>query len=307
MADPFTIRIFVPDGEPEGIRIIDRMNWTGLGIAFPREKWQSVRDGDFLKGADGGPVGVYVLFGHDEDDDLPLVYIGESDGVRDRLQSHFDKKDFWSHAVVFVSPSSNLNKLHVQWLEFSLIRKAQVAGRSKLLNSQTPKEPTISVQERADCTAFLREMLQILPLVNLRVFEKPVAVSVADVAKSAPATSPGYDTIVVPAHEEGFKQVFLGEHCWYAIRIAAGKIGRFRWIAGYQVAPVSAITHLAEIDRIEPYGDEGKYKVIFKGPAQPVGPVAIGSAPQGTMQGPRYTSHHKLLSAATVVDLMPWG
>ena len=26
--DPFTIRIFVPDGDPEGIRIIDRMNWT---------------------------------------------------------------------------------------------------------------------------------------------------------------------------------------------------------------------------------------------------------------------------------------
>jgi hypothetical protein len=26
MADPFTIRIFVPDGNPEGVRIIDRMN-----------------------------------------------------------------------------------------------------------------------------------------------------------------------------------------------------------------------------------------------------------------------------------------
>jgi hypothetical protein len=25
---PFTIRIFVPDGDPEGVRIINRMNWT---------------------------------------------------------------------------------------------------------------------------------------------------------------------------------------------------------------------------------------------------------------------------------------
>lgn len=31
-ADPFTIRIFVPDGDPGGVRIIDRMNWTGLGM-----------------------------------------------------------------------------------------------------------------------------------------------------------------------------------------------------------------------------------------------------------------------------------
>lgn len=41
--DPFTIRIFVPDGDPEGIRTIDRMNWTGMGIVFPREKWIDAR------------------------------------------------------------------------------------------------------------------------------------------------------------------------------------------------------------------------------------------------------------------------
>ena len=35
MPDPFTIRIFVPDGAPEGVRLIDRMNWTGIGLAFP--------------------------------------------------------------------------------------------------------------------------------------------------------------------------------------------------------------------------------------------------------------------------------
>jgi len=43
MADPFTIRIFAPNGDPEGVRLIDRMNWTGLGIAFPRSKWVEVR------------------------------------------------------------------------------------------------------------------------------------------------------------------------------------------------------------------------------------------------------------------------
>jgi hypothetical protein len=41
--DPFTIRIFEPDGDPEGIKIIDRMNWTGMGISFPLEKWKGDR------------------------------------------------------------------------------------------------------------------------------------------------------------------------------------------------------------------------------------------------------------------------
>jgi hypothetical protein len=31
-SDLFTIRIFAPDGNPEGVRIIDRLNWTGLGM-----------------------------------------------------------------------------------------------------------------------------------------------------------------------------------------------------------------------------------------------------------------------------------
>ena len=45
MADPFTsIRIFVPDGDPEGVRLIDRMNWTGLSLVFPREKWPETRN-----------------------------------------------------------------------------------------------------------------------------------------------------------------------------------------------------------------------------------------------------------------------
>ncbi len=54
MTDPFTIRIFVPDGDPEGIRLIDRMNWTSIGVALPRARWPEVK----LR------TGVYVLVGY---------------------------------------------------------------------------------------------------------------------------------------------------------------------------------------------------------------------------------------------------
>lgn len=59
--DPFTIRIFVPDGDPEGVRLIDRMNWTGLGIVLPREKWPSTKQRpEFSR------TGVYILTGQTE-------------------------------------------------------------------------------------------------------------------------------------------------------------------------------------------------------------------------------------------------
>ena len=89
-SDPFTIRIFVPDGDPEGVRIIDRMNWTGLGIVFPRAKWPDVRQrSEFSR------TGVYILVGYKAGaDDLPALYIGQADGVRTRVDSHHQNKDF---------------------------------------------------------------------------------------------------------------------------------------------------------------------------------------------------------------------
>src|SRR4029077_16240688 len=58
MVAPFTIRIFVPDGDPEGVRIIDRMNWTGLGSVVPKKKWRDTRRRDeFWR------PGVYILVG----------------------------------------------------------------------------------------------------------------------------------------------------------------------------------------------------------------------------------------------------
>ena len=92
MADPFTIRIFVPDGDPEGVRLIDRMNWTGLGLVFPREKWPETRNRpEFAR------TGVYILVGYrNETDELPTLYIGQADGVKNRIDNHFQAKDFWN-------------------------------------------------------------------------------------------------------------------------------------------------------------------------------------------------------------------
>ena len=55
------------------------------------------------------------------------------------------------------------------------------------------------------------------------------------------------DTIVVPANEDGFNDVFLGQDCWFAIRISSSMIDRIKYIAGYQTAPISAITYYAEV------------------------------------------------------------
>jgi hypothetical protein len=112
----------------------------------------------------------------------------------------------------------------------------------------------------------------------------------------------GSDTVVVPAREEGFEDVFLGENRWYAIRIGAAMKERLKYIAAYRVAPRSAVTHIAEIASIKPYKDSGKYVVNFKAPAQEIGPIRLGdgSAPQA----PVYVRRDRLLQASSLADAM---
>jgi len=302
MGEPYTIRVFVPDGEPEGVKIVELLNWTGVGIAFPRAAWSRIGNRSEFKRS-----GVYILTGTAEgtDDELPTIYVGQGDEIGTRIDSHLVNKEFWDWAFAFVSKGGALNRAHITWLEHALIERARRAQRCHLDNATQPREPGLSESERADTQGFLREMLRILPLLGVRVFEKPVAVATPGAEPTTPgAPADSRDTVVVPAQEDGFTEVFLGEHCWYAIRIGGGMLPRIKYIAAYQTAPISAITHYARVDRIEPYGDEGKYRLIFAEPAKPLSqPIPFGDAPSGSMQGPRYTSLSKLLSARSVPDL----
>jgi hypothetical protein len=111
------------------------------------------------------------------------------------------------------------------------------------------------------------------------------------------------DTVIVPAREGGFKRVFLGNNEWHAIRISPAMKDRLKYIAAYQVAPISAVTHIAEIKEIRPYEDTGKYLVEFKGPAQPIGPIGPGKL-NYTFQGPTYVQRERLLKAKTLEDVL---
>lgn len=301
MPDPYTIRVFVPDGDPESVKIVELFNWTGTCIALPRAAWPKVQSRTEFKRS-----GVYILAGSAEgiDDELPTIYVGQGDEIGARIESHSVNKDFWDWAYVFVSSAHPLNRAYITWLEHALLQRARDARRCHLDNSVQPREPSLSESERADAMGFLLEMLRILPLLGVRVFEKPAAV----ITPSAPATQGGTDerdTVVVPAQPEGFRETFLGEHCWYAIRIGGGMLPRIKYVAAYQTAPVSAVTHFAQVARIEPYGDAGKYRLVFTEPAKPLASqIPFADAPPGSMQSPRYTSLAKLQSAKRVADLL---
>jgi hypothetical protein len=112
------------------------------------------------------------------------------------------------------------------------------------------------------------------------------------------------DTIVVPAREDGFEEEFLKNSRWFAIRISGAMIDKIKYIAAYQVAPVSGITCIAEIDRIEKYNETNKYILYFKaGTTQKINKIGLGAKKGQAPQAPRYSSYKAIMTAKSVDDL----
>lgn len=164
----YSIRIFLPDGSPDGLRLVEKSGWTGHGIVCPRGGFSSAKSRKEL-----ARTGVYLLVGPASDEDLPTIYVGEGDPIRQRLESHYANKDFWTSFVAFTGKDENLNKAHVQYLESRLISLAREMKRCVLDNGNSPALPTLSDADTADVDAFVDEMLLIFPLLGITAFEKP--------------------------------------------------------------------------------------------------------------------------------------
>jgi hypothetical protein len=166
----FSLRIFLVDGTPDGLRVVEKSNWIGRAVICPRSRFREAK-----ARAEFNKTGVYVLRGPSEEGDLPKVYIGEGDPALPRLERHFATKDFWTSLILFTSKDENLNKAHVQYLEARLTALARDAKRCVLDNGNVPQLPSLSEPDTAEMEGFLEEMLLIYPVLGLTVFERPQA------------------------------------------------------------------------------------------------------------------------------------
>jgi hypothetical protein len=164
----FAINIFLADGLPDGIRTVEKSNWTGLAVVCPRSRFP-----DAKSRAEFDRPGVYVLRGPSEVGDLPTIYVGEGDTTRPRLEAHFAKKDFWTQLILFTCKDKSLNKAHVQYLEARLLELAREAKRCVLDNKDMPQLPSLTEADTAVMETFLDEMLLIYPLLGLSAFDVP--------------------------------------------------------------------------------------------------------------------------------------
>tara|TARA_B110000503_G_C7166489_1_gene422114 strand:+ start:3869 stop:4711 length:843 start_codon:yes stop_codon:yes gene_type:complete len=138
-----TIQIFLPDGNPRSVKIAEITSRTVSAILIPRSKLDEA-----AKRPELDSVGVYLLFGEDESKNQ--VYIGEAENCLQRLKQHNKGKDFWTHAITFVSKTNFFTKTHIKYLEWLCCDFATRTNRYSLENGNTPGKPHLSESVEAD-------------------------------------------------------------------------------------------------------------------------------------------------------------
>lgn len=144
------VKIYLADGEPEGIRSAQIDISTTYAIAF---KGDQLNLGVKKEYADQiQKSGVYLIIGRDPDKvDKKLVYVGESEDVGKRLNVHkgiikansAETMDpvgftFWEDTLVFVSKDDNLTKAHIRYVEAELIAAIKGNHAWGALNVKNP-------------------------------------------------------------------------------------------------------------------------------------------------------------------------
>jgi hypothetical protein len=140
-----TIQIYLPGGNPRGMKIAEITSRTVQVVLVPCANLEMTAQRPELSN-----VGVYFLVGAEDEENLPVVYVGEAEDCLMRLRQHNKAKDFWQVALVCISRTQYFTKAHVRFLEWYAHQAICRAGRFRLENPTVPTCPHISESMQAD-------------------------------------------------------------------------------------------------------------------------------------------------------------
>lgn len=166
MARPRTIQIYLPKGDPRGLRVAELTTSIVRVIEVPRKLLDQ-----FLEMPEAKQVAVYFLINDDDDQDYPAVYIGQTGGAGQRLVDHHKLKEFWNRALVVVSLTNSLTQTHALYLEWLGIKKANEAKRYKVENGNAGTKPHTPAPMEADCQEVFETMSTLIATLGQPVFE----------------------------------------------------------------------------------------------------------------------------------------
>lgn len=181
-----TIQVFLPDGDPQSVRIADITSRMVQATQVPRGVLSSAERRPELK-----QVGVYFLFGPTEEGSVLPVYIGESENCWVRLKQHHvdESKEWWTQAIVVTSKTQAFDKAQGRWLEWHATQKAQQVGRYAVGNQCAASQPHLAEPVRADLLDHFDTIQTLIALLGYPLF-RPVASVTATPSEPGTTSAP---------------------------------------------------------------------------------------------------------------------
>jgi hypothetical protein len=156
------LQLLLPNGDPNGLKVISLIGWTGKCFIVPRTNLKQLKDRSEID-----KPGLYFLFGPREES--PRVYIGESESFFSRITNHDSNKDFWDTVLIF---TGELNRADVKYLEFKATTFAKESARYVVENKVQPQENSLSEFDKIKAEQFFENARLILRTFGYEIFEK---------------------------------------------------------------------------------------------------------------------------------------
>ncbi|MUO79703.1 DUF4357 domain-containing protein [Agrobacterium vitis] len=178
------VKIFITGQDPRSLRTVELDNWTGVAITGQPEFFKKALEAEVLARSC-----VYLLTRASADDDLPEIYIGESDDFSQRYTSGKFPIEFDTF-LIFTSKDDALTRAHVKWLELELwtILKGN-SGKAIVANSNKPTGSNLPRADIATMRTYLNNMIYVLEALGYDLFsveERTSATAPASEPQAAP-------------------------------------------------------------------------------------------------------------------------
>lgn len=165
--------MFLMDGEVTGIIKCTLSNWTGVIYKIPRIQLADLKSRDEMKQS-----GIYFLFGHNEDKQKDVTYIGQAtnrkngEGVLLRVQEHTrdNHADYFNDVIILTTQNNSFGPTEISYLENKFTQLAKDAGRFIVKNGNEPNSGNVTEEKQSELDEVVENTLMIVGTLGYRVF-----------------------------------------------------------------------------------------------------------------------------------------
>ncbi len=178
--------------------------WSGNVYKIPREYLKKSEDVSELS-----TLGVYFLFGDDNETGQNFIYVGEADNALKRIMQPYTferNESHWEDAVIYVSPDGSLEKGRVKYLENYFFTLASDAKLYVVKNGNTPTQSQIRPEVIDSLMYAVENIKLIMPTLGYKVFEPD--------KRSIPAESSNPHSVGPSSETYGVSDPHFASSCW---------------------------------------------------------------------------------------------